>query len=286
VTHDAEPKQELSAEELEVREHGHLDDKVLFRWHVAVDALKWVVPLMLVKGLLAYFGEPTIELNALLTSIIGGSIFVLGFILAGTLADYKEAERIPAEVASAIESLLEDGKYAAATVQGFDLPAYARAVGGIPQAITDDLRTGGRTLLEATSAVMPFLISMEALGVPANHVVRLKGELASIRTRMLRVYHMQRTNFLPSAYLFVQTLVVIVCALLLATNIEPWYVAMIQTGVVSYVLIYMLRLIRHMETPFRVNELTDDDVSLFLLREAQERAEKIARENPGSDNAS
>jgi len=276
----------LSAEEREIREHGHLDDKVLFRWHVAVDALKWVVPLMLVKGVLAYFGEPTVELNALLTSIIGGSIFVLGFILAGTLADYKEAERIPAEVASAIESLLEDGKYAAMTVEGFALGAYAQVVAGIPQAIDHDLRSGDRTLLEATSAVMPFLISMEALGVPANHVVRMKGELASIRTRMLRIYHMQRTSFLPSAYLFVQTLVVIVAGLLLATNIEPWYVAMIQTGVVSYVLVYMLKLIQHMDTPFRVNELTDDDVSLFLLREAQERAEKIASDNPAPSNAS
>jgi hypothetical protein len=250
-----------------------------------VDALKWVLPLMLVKGLLSYFGEPTVELNAMLTSIIGGSIFVLGFILAGILADYKEAERIPAEVASAIESLLEDGKYAAMTVEGFNLGAYARAVADIPRAMDHDLRTGARTLLEATSAIMPFLVSMESLGVPANHVVRLKGELSSIRTRVLRVYHMQRTSFLPSAYLFVNTLVILVAGLLLATKIDPWYVAMIQTGVVSYVLVYMLKLIRHLDTPFRVNELTDDDVSLFLLREVQARADAIAEKGVDSGEA-
>lgn len=266
----------LSSEEHRVLVSGRLEEKVLFRWHIAVDALKWVVPLMVAKGLLSYFSEPTVELNALLTSIIAGSIFVLGFILAGILADYKEAERIPAEVASSIESLLEDGKYAAATVEGFDLQAYAQAVGDIPRAMVEDLRSGGRTLLDAASAVSPHLIAMERLGVPANHVVRLKGEIAAIRTRMLRIYHMQRTSFLPSAYLFVQTLVVMVTFLLLATEIDPWYAATIQTGVVTFVLIYLLKLIRHLDTPFRVNEITDDDVSIFLLREAEERADELA----------
>jgi hypothetical protein len=83
----------------------------------------------------------------------------------------------------------------------------------------------------------------------------------------------------------VNTLVILVAGLLLATKIDPWYVAMIQTGVVSYVLVYMLKLIRHLDTPFRVNELTDDDVSLFLLREVQARADAIAEKGVDSGEA-
>jgi hypothetical protein len=38
--------------------------------------------------------------NALFTSIIAGGIFLFGLILTGTMADYKESEKIPAEIAS------------------------------------------------------------------------------------------------------------------------------------------------------------------------------------------
>lgn len=274
--------QHLTARERRALASGHMGHKIRFYGHVAVDALKWVLPLMIAEGVLSYFHLPSVELNALVTSIISGSIFVLGFILAGVLADYKEAERIPAEMASSIESLLEDGKYASLSVEGFDLPHYAASVANLARAIDHDLHTRERALVEASSALTPWLVSMETLGVPANHVVRIKGEISSIRTRMLRIYHMQCTSFLPSVYLYVQTLVFLVVALLLWIKIEPWYAAVVQTGVVSYLLIYLLKLIRHLDTPFRVNELTNDDVSLFLLREVRDRADAIAEDHSGS----
>jgi hypothetical protein len=36
---------------------------------------------------------------------IGGAIFIIGFLLSGILADYKEAERIPAEIRTAMEAI-------------------------------------------------------------------------------------------------------------------------------------------------------------------------------------
>jgi hypothetical protein len=44
-------------------------------------------------------------LNAQRTSDIGGTIFIIGFLLSGILAD-KEAERIPAEIRTAMEAMV------------------------------------------------------------------------------------------------------------------------------------------------------------------------------------
>lgn len=49
-----------------------------------------------VKVAVHYYGLEILEVNSLLTSGIGGAIFIIGFLLSSVLADYKEAERIPA----------------------------------------------------------------------------------------------------------------------------------------------------------------------------------------------
>ena len=46
-----------------------------------------------------------LQLNAQLTSDIGGTIFIIGFLLSGILAD-KETERIPAEIRTAMEAMV------------------------------------------------------------------------------------------------------------------------------------------------------------------------------------
>ena len=57
------------------------------------------------KTAVHYFGLEFLQLNAQLTSGIGGTIFIIGFLLSGILADYKEAERIPAEIRTAMEAI-------------------------------------------------------------------------------------------------------------------------------------------------------------------------------------
>ena len=66
-----------------------------------------VILLGCVKTAVHYFDLEFLQLNALLTSGIGGAIFIIGFLLSGILADYKEAERIPAEIRTAMEAINE-----------------------------------------------------------------------------------------------------------------------------------------------------------------------------------
>jgi len=81
----------------------------------------------------------------------------------------------------------------------------------------------------------------------------------------------QRTEFLPSAYLLIQAIVVIIITVLAFMEIEPTYEAVIILAFISFFFISLLWLLRIMDRPFHVEELTDDDVSLFLLRSFLER---------------
>lgn len=44
----------------------------------------------------------------LLTGVIAAEVFIVGFILSGTAADFKEAERLPGEVAGSLESVTDE----------------------------------------------------------------------------------------------------------------------------------------------------------------------------------
>jgi hypothetical protein len=99
-------------------------------------------------------------------------------------------------------------------------------------------------------------------------VIRLRAEQAGLRKSILRVYHIQREQFLPSAKAMITTIVVVILALLLVTKLGGLTESLITLGFLSFFFLYLLRLLNVIDTPFKVGqERTDDDVSLFLLTE-------------------
>ena len=91
-----------------------------------------------IKAAVHFFGFEFLELNRLLTSGIGGAIFIIGFLLSSILADYKEAERIPADIRTSIEAIDGDLESFAVINKDFDLIASRRVLIDT----IDKLRTG------------------------------------------------------------------------------------------------------------------------------------------------
>jgi hypothetical protein len=61
-------------------------------------------------------------------------------------------------------------------------------------------------------------------------------------------------------------------AVALFTGIGPLDDSLPIIAFISFFFIYLVRLLKVLDTPFRLDERTMDDVSLFLLREFAERA--------------
>lgn len=221
-----------------------------------------------------YFGFEVLVLNTLLTSGIGGAIFIIGFLLSSILADYKEAERIPADIRMAIEAMHGDLECFAVDKTDFDLPACRR----ILLATLDKLRSGlGHAnghknippVLDEIDRLTPIFGRLESMGMAANFVVRLRTHQDLLRRSMLRIYHIQRVEFVPSVHVLVQTLVlsIVVMMLLLKTEGDP--ASAILFGFISYMFVYALYLIRLLEQPFAKGHGSFDDVSFFLLDELE-----------------
>ena len=247
--------------------HGLLK-LVLTRWKVAVATAGLVVAIvamrLIVDGLSWEFVTP----GPLLTSTIAGGIFVTGLIVAGTLADYKESERMPAEITAALDNINEDASSIKANKAEFDLANLQGRLRKIVATFRRDLADPtSRTCLHAINDLSGPFMELERLDVPPNYIVRLRTEQGIVRRNVLRIYHMQGTEFLPSAYILVQSIVALIIFALVFARIEPGYEAVVLVVMISYFFIYLVKLLKILDTPFRPGTHTMDDVSLFLLRE-------------------
>jgi ABC-type multidrug transport system fused ATPase/permease subunit len=140
---------------------------------------------------------------------------------------------------------------------------------GVVDALRKDIDAGNtRQAAAAVEELSESFLELEESDVPANYVVRLRQEQAGLRKAVLRVYHIQREEFLPSAYTMIVSFVVMIVVLLLVTNMGGLLESLVTVGFLSFFFIYLLRLLNIINQPFKVGvERGDDDVSLFILYE-------------------
>lgn len=61
-----------------------------------------------------------------------------------------------------------------------------------------------------------------------------------------------------------------IITLLILSKLDPFYEALTGIVLLSYILIYVLKLLRRLDTPFDPRSKTQDSMSMFLLREFRE----------------
>jgi len=223
-----------------------------------------------------------LTLNALFTSAIAAAVFIIGFLLSSVLADYKEAERMPAELRVSLEAIYDDTRVFARRGQ-FDAEPVRGILVGIVEELHASLDRKGDPNLKAViakvDALTDQLADLETAGMPPNYIVRLRAEQGTIRRCVFRIYHIQRIQFVPSVHVLVQTIVLATVLLLLFLKTEGSPESALIFGAITYMFTYALHLVSTLEQPFRRNHRSLDDVSLFLLREF---AEKVGTGSEGA----
>ncbi len=243
-----------------------------------------VILLSLAKALIHWIGLEFLSLNPLFTSAIGGAIFIIGFLLSSILSDYKEAERLPSEIRVALEAVHDDVTEYAAGRDGYNIlklrTLLLDIVRSLRKGLSDDPDHDGlRHTLQQVDKLSPIFGDLERAGMQPNFVTRLRGAQDALRRSLFRIYHIQSTQFVPSIHILVYTLVGSVITLLLFLETEGSPESAIMFGFVSYMFIYALHLINMLEKPFRKGSDTLDDVSLFLLREFDDKLSRLVAKN-------
>jgi hypothetical protein len=208
--------------------------------------------------------------------ILTSGVFLIGFLLAGTMADYKEAEKLPAELSCTLETIEEIFVLAATDRPGLDLKALRREVLTLTDAIRDWLMRSNDTnaVYAAMTRLNVVLQQLERAGA-GPYASRAVPQLLMLRRSVSRIDVIVRTGFLPPAYALLEVLIVMIISLMMIARFKSIIAESLLVPFVALVNIYMLRLIKDVDNPFDFKAGSRDqssgEVALFPLDEYRER---------------
>jgi hypothetical protein len=226
--------------------------KFWLKWSIAVKIMPLVILVAVLKFLSHQYGFEFMELNALFTSLIAGTIFLIGFLISGVLSDYKESEKIPSELASSLKTLLDD----AYTIDKSKNSVNARQFIEYQKTFCDSMmgwfykKVRTKVLLEKISGMNEFFIELDKEGIQPAYIIKMKNEQVNIRKMILRIDTIRDTNFVGSAYAIVEAMGILTAFGLIIMRIEPFYAALFLTSLVAFLITYMFFLIKDLDDPF------------------------------------
>jgi predicted membrane chloride channel (bestrophin family) len=238
-----------------------------------------VVAIVVCAKLCVHFLDlEVLSINPLFSGIVAANVFLMGFLLSGVLSDFKESERLPGELSACIENLAQE-------VCGIRMAKHEANVGPclilLSQLSQDILRwfhKKHRTseLLEHLNALTPEFAAMEQW-TQATLVARLKQEQGNLRRTLIRIHTIRETSFVSSGYLLADLITFFLCIGLILAKIEPFYESLFFVIIISYLMIYLLMLIRDLDNPFGYYERdSGEDISLKPLEDTVHRLAQIA----------
>jgi len=221
----------------------------------------------LFKVIFQYLGVEFLQINSLLAAIISSNIFILGFLLNSTLRDYKEAEKIPAGMATSLETIFDECEIMLSKKKE---PIVIEAVQHLLN--TEKLCTAWFYKKAHTEEVLMhisdfnrYLQKLEPL-TQANFIVRMKNEQNSLRKNLIQANILRDTPFYEASYSIARISVFFLLTLLTLLSANPFYEHVFYILVIVFITIFLVSLIKDLDDPFEFNDADiADEVSLIPL---------------------
>jgi hypothetical protein len=236
------------------------------KWAIAIKILPLIIIVTALKFGTHKFGIEFMELNALFSSLVAGTIFLIGFLISGVLTDYKESEKLPSEIAAALRNLYDDtltihkGKN---SVAAEEFIVWQR---NFVSSLNDWLykKAKLKVVLDKISLMNDYFIALDREGIQANYIIKMKNEQNNIRKMIMRIDTIRDTEFVDSAYAIVEAMGFLTVFGLLIIKIEPFYASLFLTLLITFLISYMFLLIKDLDNPFDyvTNGETGTEISL------------------------
>lgn len=241
------------------------------RWSIAFKVIPVVALVAILKLLSHVYKFEFMELNALFTSLVAGTIFLLGFLITGVLSDYKESERLPSELVGTLRSLFDD----AYTIYKEKNSDTARQFIEFQKSFISSLidwfykRERTNSILNKISSMNDFFATLGNEGIQPNYIIKMKNEQNTIRRIILRIDTIRDTGFVASAYAILEIMWIAIAVGLIIIKIEPFYVSLFLTILIMFLISYMFFLIRDLDNPFDYSAKgeTVGEISLKPIRD-------------------
>ena len=240
---------------------------------ILVKTLPFVVGIVVLKYALHMLGFEYIELNALFTSFIAANVFLLGFLMAGVLTDFKESEKLPGELSVRLESIADEAQMLYETKKLKEAKECVEHVRLLILCLKGWFykKERTRTVFDLISALNPLFSAFEP-HTQANYIVRLKQEQTNIRRIVTRIDAIRDTSFISSGYRIVEVNSVLLILGLITLRLDPFINSLFLTGSISLLFLYLIFLIKDLDDPFGYHSKDSfENVSIKAIEDLESR---------------
>ncbi len=222
------------------------------KWSIAIKVLPLIIIVAGIKLLVHRLGYEVLELNALFTSLVAGTIFLIGFLVSGVLSDYKESEKLPSELSATIKSLFDDTYTIWKSKNSETARQFMSFQTTFISVLNDWFYKKEKTasILNKIGMMNDFFAELDKEGIQPNYIIKMKNEQNSIRKMVLRIDTIRDTDFVGSAYAIVEAMGFLIAIGLIIIKIQPFYASLFFTLLVSFLISYMFLLIKDLDNPF------------------------------------
>jgi len=251
-------------------------ESFMTKWGLIFKAFGITLSLLVVRLVFDYLNFDILSVTNLITAFIGGAIFTIAIIFAGTLTDYKESEKIPSEIATSIRTFYSDLDLVRVPDKTL-VPRMQENTAALMRVINTNFRKNVWSMENMDSAVDTINVDIARLvdlNIAPNYIIKLKTEMTNIDRISHRVKTIAETSFIPAAYAISELAAAGVIILLFFVKLDPFYEGLVLFTVLCMLLIALLLLIKDMDNPFEVGKKTYADIDLFLLWDLEKKLDE------------
>ena len=245
--------------------------RIWHKWYIAFRIIPAIIAVGVLKFLANKYGYEVLELNALFTSLVAGTIFLIGFLISGVLTDYKESEKLPSELSATLKNLYDDTFTIFKSKNSATASRFLEFQIAFTGSVIDWFYKKEKTafILGKISGMNDFFAELDREGIQPNYIIKMKNEQNNIRKILLRVDTIRDTGFVGSAYAIVEAMGILIAIGLVIIKIEPFYASLFLTLLVNFLICYMFFLIKDLDNPFEYSVKGEhgNEISLKPLRD-------------------
>ena len=249
------------------------------KYHLLFSVLPIVLLAGIVKISVHLLGWEVIpkELTTFFPSILTGIIFILGFLLAGVVTDYKESEKMPNEIVGSLYALWQEAEFIK-NVQ--NLPAASEFLKRlklfVPTLESEFFLKQNDQIQKFIDELSDDVILLGKEGATPNYIARMKVEITNLKKVVNRIKVIKNTDFIPSVFVCIQAITITFLTVYCLLAIDPWWGGLILVCIFTFVIFAILTLIKDMEDPFEYDGSgysKSDEISLEVLDNFQREIE-------------
>ena len=219
---------------------------------LVIKALPVAIIVLLLRWILHY----GFDVNGLMSfsdagAVLTGATVIVGLMLAGVMADYKESEKLPSAIGGSLLAINSLACGALAT-KGVDAAFIRPRLAQVAEIINEWLygRVGDDQIPVAQGKISELIIDVEKAGAGTHYLTRLLISASDLGAALQRVMVIRNTLFIKAGYALMKILVGIVLILFILVDFPSEFAQWLVIGALSLAYTYLLLLVHDLDNPF------------------------------------